>query len=252
MVNLFIKGNQMKLEIKRIKSGFEDVPLPKYQTDGSVGMDIYAAVEKPIVIEPKHACNVQTNVAIAVPKGYECQVRGRSGLAFKNNVFAFLGTIDSDYRGEIGVLLENRGIENFIVNRGDRIAQLIIAPIEKVNLAEVEELDVTERNTNGFGSTGITSQYQKDLESVREDGYNLQYVENQTEEICLEAVRQTGWALQYVPEKFRTKKLCLEAVKEEGGALEYVPKEIKNRWFEMMENDSFGFYDAWEKENNGK
>jgi dUTP pyrophosphatase len=154
MVNLFIKGNQMKLEIKRIKSGFEDVPLPKYQTDGSVGMDICAAVDKPIVIEPKHACNVQTNVAIAVPKGYECQVRGRSGLAFKNNVFAFLGTIDSDYRGEIGVLLENRGIENFIVNRGDRIAQLIIAPIEKVNLAEVEELDVTERNTNGFGSTG--------------------------------------------------------------------------------------------------
>ena len=154
MVNLFIKGNQMKLEIKRIKSGFEDVPLPKYQTDGSVGMDICAAVDKPIVIEPKHACKIQTNVAIAVPEGYECQVRGRSGLAFKNNVFAFLGTIDSDYRGEIGVLLENRGFENFIVNRGDRIAQLIIAPVKKVSLIEVEELDVTERNTKGFGSTG--------------------------------------------------------------------------------------------------
>lgn len=145
----------MKVKIKRIKPGYEDVKLPKYQTEGSAGMDVCAAIDTPITIAPGQMKNIPTNIAIALPKKYECQVRGRSGLAFKYGVFAFFGTIDSDYRGEIGVLLENRGIENFIVNRGDRIAQLVVAPVKNAELVEVESLDTTKRNTGGYGSTGL-------------------------------------------------------------------------------------------------
>lgn len=144
----------MKVKIKRIQTGYGDVALPQYQTEGASGMDVCAAIDKPIIIKAGQACKIPTNIAIAVPKGYECQVRGRSGLAFKSGIFGFYGTVDSDYRGEIGVLLENHSDKDFEVTRGMRVAQLVIAPVEKVETVEVPELDETTRNTGGFGSTG--------------------------------------------------------------------------------------------------
>jgi len=147
----------MKILVKRLNNEFEDLPLPQYQTSGSAGMDIYAAVNDPVVINPKEIVLVPTSLAIALPDGYEAQVRSRSGLASKYGVFALNapGTIDSDYRGEIKVILANFGNEPFIINRGDRIAQLVIARYEKAVFEIVDELPDTYRNDGGFGSTGI-------------------------------------------------------------------------------------------------
>ncbi|MGB9702769.1 MAG: dUTP diphosphatase [Candidatus Kapaibacteriota bacterium] len=146
----------MLVRIKRISDKFNDIPLPKYTTPGSAGMDIFAAVEKPITIEPFSTVLIPTNVAIELENGYECQVRSRSGLAIKNGIFALNspGTIDSDYRGEIKVILSNFSKEPYTINRGDRIAQIVFARYEKVNLIEVEELSSTIRDSGGFGSTG--------------------------------------------------------------------------------------------------
>jgi dUTP pyrophosphatase len=147
----------MKILVKRLNNEFEDLPLPQYQTSGSAGMDIYAAVNDPVVINPKEIVLVPTSLAIALPDGYEAQVRSRSGLASKYGVFALNapGTIDSDYRGEIKVILANFGNEPFIINRGDRIAQLVVARYEKAVFEIVDELPDTYRNDGGFGSTGI-------------------------------------------------------------------------------------------------
>lgn len=146
----------MLVRIKRISDKFNDIPLPKYTTPGSAGMDIFAAVEKPITIEPFSTELIPTNLAIELENGYECQVRSRSGLAIKNGIFALNspGTIDSDYRGEIKIILSNFSKEPYTINRGDRIAQIVFARYEKVNLIEVEELSSTIRDSGGFGSTG--------------------------------------------------------------------------------------------------
>ncbi len=147
----------LKIEITRLKDTFNDLPLPSYKTTGSAGMDVYAAIENSIILHPGHTTLVPTNLAIALPEGFECQVRSRSGLALKNGVFALNapGTIDSDYRGEIGVILSNFAKEAFTIRRGDRIAQLVIARYEQAEWDIVDSLDETERGAGGFGSTGV-------------------------------------------------------------------------------------------------
>ncbi len=149
----------MSLEVKitRLNDKFGDLPLPAYKTTGSAGMDIYAAIDENVILQPGQTTLVPTNLAIALPEGYECQVRSRSGLALKNGVFALNapGTIDSDYRGEIGIILSNFSKEAFTIKRGDRIAQLVIARYEQAEWKMCDSLDDTERGAGGFGSTGV-------------------------------------------------------------------------------------------------
>ena len=135
-----------------------DLPLPAYQSDAAAGLDLLAAVpaDAPLTIAPGRYAAVPTGIAIALPPGTEAQVRPRSGLARKHGVTVLNapGTIDADYRGEIQVLLINHGDEPFVVTRGMRIAQLVIAPVARAQLIEVDDLDETARGAGGFGSTG--------------------------------------------------------------------------------------------------
>ena len=135
-----------------------DLPLPAYETAGAAGMDLRAAVaeDAPITIGPGDRTMAPTGLCIAVPEGFEAQVRPRSGLAAKAGVTCLNtpGTIDSDYRGEIKVILINLGTEAFVIRRGDRIAQMVIAPVVQASWREVESLDETARGAGGFGSTG--------------------------------------------------------------------------------------------------
>lgn len=136
--------------------------LPSYATDGSAGMDLQADINEPITIHPSHRALVPTNIKIALPDGYEAQVRPRSGLAYKHGITVLNspGTIDSDYRGYIGVLLINHGNAPFTINNGDRIAQLVVAKHEKVQWLDSSESNLvaqpTSRGMGGFGSTGLT------------------------------------------------------------------------------------------------
>ena len=134
----------------------EGMPLPAYETVGAAGMDLRAAVTEPLTLAPGARAAVPTGWAFAVPKGFEAQIRPRSGLALKHGITCLNtpGTIDSDYRGEIKVILINLGQEQFTIERGDRIAQFIIAPVVQAELLEVETLDATSRGLGGFGSTG--------------------------------------------------------------------------------------------------
>lgn len=147
----------MKVKIKRIDEKFNDLPLPSYATEGSAGMDVYAAMEDTVTIGKGEVKLIPTNLSIALEKGYECQVRSRSGLAAKNGVFALNapGTVDSDYRGEIKIILANFGANDFRIERGDRIAQLVIARYEHIGWEEVQTLEETQRGEGGFGSTGV-------------------------------------------------------------------------------------------------
>lgn len=131
--------------------------VPAYETEQSAGMDIRANINEPITLKPLERAIIKTGLFIALPVGFEAQVRPRSGLAAKKGIAVLNspGTIDADYRGEIGVILVNLSNENFIINDGERIAQLVIAKHERVNWQEVEVLNETERGTGGFGSTGI-------------------------------------------------------------------------------------------------
>lgn len=148
----------MKVKIIRLDEKFSDIELPRYQSEGSAGMDIRAAINDVEIIKKGEIKLISTSVAIALPSGFECQVRSRSGLAAKNGIFALNapGTIDSDYRGEIKVILANFGQEDFEIKRGDRIAQLVIAQYERIEWALAEKLDDTERGSGGFGSTGVS------------------------------------------------------------------------------------------------
>jgi dUTP pyrophosphatase len=141
------------VEVKRLPHG-QDLPLPDYATDGAAGMDIVAAED--VTIEPGARLAVATGLALAIPKGFEIQVRPRSGLALKHGITVpnTPGTIDSDYRGELKVILINHGGAAFAIARGDRIAQLVLAPVVQAAWREVEELDATSRGAGGFGSTG--------------------------------------------------------------------------------------------------
>ena len=132
--------------------------LPKYQTELSAGMDLYANIDEPITLKSLERTLVKTGLFISLPKGYEAQVRPRSGLAFKNGITVLNtpGTIDADYRGEIGVILVNLSADDFTINDGDRIAQLVVAKYETAIWEEVENLDETERGEGGFGSSGVS------------------------------------------------------------------------------------------------
>src|SRR6185503_2924167 len=137
---------------------FEGLMLPAYETADAAGMDLRAAVpeQEPVVLAPGERSMIPTGLAIALPSGYEAQVRPRSGLAAKHGVTCLNspGTIDADYRGEVKVILINLGQEPFIIKRGERIAQMIVAPVTRAELKVVTELDMTKRGTGGFGSTG--------------------------------------------------------------------------------------------------
>ncbi|WPZ34720.1 dUTP diphosphatase [Thalassobaculum sp. OXR-137] len=143
------------VRITRLAHG-ADLPLPAYETEGSAGMDLRAAVDAPVTLAPMERTAVPTGLSIALPKGYEAQVRARSGLAFRSGIACVNapGTVDSDYRGEIKVILVNLGQEPVTFERGDRIAQLVVAPVSRVAWEEAESLDETARGDGGFGSTG--------------------------------------------------------------------------------------------------
>jgi len=134
-----------------------DVSVPAYQSPGAAGLDLAARVDEPVVIAPGDRRFIATGIRVAIPHGYEGQVRPRSGLALKHGIGIVNspGTIDADYRGEIGIVLVNHGNEPFTVTRGSRIAQLVIAPVARVDVEVVEALDETERGTGGYGSTGV-------------------------------------------------------------------------------------------------
>jgi dUTP pyrophosphatase len=147
----------MHLKVYRLRT---DLPMPAYMTPGSSGIDLLAAVEEPAVIPPGMTLCVPTGIAVAIPSGYEGQVRPRSGLALREGVTVLNtpGTIDADYRGEVGVILINHGTRPFRVERGMRIAQMILAPVVRTPIVEVErfeDLESTERSTGGFGHTGV-------------------------------------------------------------------------------------------------
>jgi len=147
---------KIKIRIARIDPAKKDITLPAYSTEGSSGVDLCAAPEADIVVKRGEVALVPTGLKLSIPPGYEGQVRPRSGLALKNGI-ALLnapGTIDSDYRGELKVILANFGKENFRIRRGDRIAQLIISPVVQAQWVEVDSLDDTPRGTGGFGHTG--------------------------------------------------------------------------------------------------
>lgn len=146
------------LSLVRLPHG-DGIALPSYETTGAAGMDLRAAVpaDRPMVLPPMKRALVPTGFVFEIPDGYEAQIRPRSGLAFKNGITCLNtpGTIDSDYRGEVKVLLVNLGDEDFVIERGMRIAQMVIAPVTQVAVAEVTEASETTRGAGGFGSTGI-------------------------------------------------------------------------------------------------
>ena len=143
----------VRVLIKRLSPS---VQLPSYKTIGASGMDLMAFIEQPIELEPGKSCLVPTGLSVAFPEEYEIQIRPRSGLAAKNNITVLNtpGTIDSDYRGELKIILFNHGNENFLINNSDRIAQMILTPVIKMELHETDELPKTVRGEGGFGSTG--------------------------------------------------------------------------------------------------
>ena len=143
----------VKILIKKLNPA---VKLPEYKTSGASGMDLTAFIEKPISVKSKTSSLIPTGLSIAFQEKYEIQIRPRSGLAAKNNITVLNtpGTIDSDYRGEIKVIIYNHGDDDFIINNGDRIAQMVLSPIIKMDLEEVKDLPKTIRGEGGFGSTG--------------------------------------------------------------------------------------------------
>jgi dUTP pyrophosphatase len=152
-----MKKGGVKVKVRRIRGDLDrEIPLPKYMTEYSAGMDLCAAVEEEVTLEPGDWKLIPTGIALSIPEGYEGQVRPRSGLALRNGITLVNtpGTIDADYRGEVGVLLINLGRQAFKVRRGDRVAQLVIAPVFQATIELVDELDDTPRSTGGFGHTG--------------------------------------------------------------------------------------------------
>lgn len=143
--------------LQRLSHG-ADLPLPAYETEGAAGLDLRAAIATPVTLAPGARALVPTGLAMQLPAGFEGQVRPRSGLALRHGITVLNapGTVDSDYRGEVSVVLINHGSEDFTVTRGDRIAQLVIAPVSHARLSEVDMLSETARGAGGYGSTGIS------------------------------------------------------------------------------------------------
>jgi dUTP pyrophosphatase len=148
--------HEVTVGITRLSESTRDIPLPSYATEGSAGMDVRAAVEGEFVLRARTTALIPTGFAIALPPGYEAQIRPRSGLAIRHEVGIMNspGTIDSDYRGEVKVILTNFGANDFIVRRGDRIAQMVIARYTRVEWSEAASLGETDRGAGGFGHTG--------------------------------------------------------------------------------------------------
>lgn len=147
--------NTISLKIRRVRDN-RDLPLPQYQTEFSAGFDLRADVREDVVLRRGERALVPTGLAVEIPVGYEAQIRPRSGLALKNGISMVNtpGTIDSDYRGEVGVILINHGAEDFLIKRGERIAQMVLAPVTRADIIEVDSLVDTQRGAGGFGSTG--------------------------------------------------------------------------------------------------
>lgn len=147
---------RVKIQIKRLRKN-GTIPMPQYMTEGSSGMDLFAFLEKDVTLEPGERRLVPTGISVAIPEGFEGQIRPRSGLAIRKGIGIVNGpgTIDADYRGEIGVLLINFSREPLTIRNGERIAQMVISPVFRAILEEVDELPPTERQGGGFGHTGI-------------------------------------------------------------------------------------------------
>jgi dUTP pyrophosphatase len=148
--------DHVTLRVKRL-DGNQDMALPSYETDGASGLDLRAAVVGELTLHPGEIRLVPTGVAISLPSGYEAQIRPRSGLALKHGVGMVNspGTIDSDYRGEIGLVLINWGKSPFVINRGDRIAQMVVTRVSRAEVLEVDRLETTDRGKGGFGHSGV-------------------------------------------------------------------------------------------------
>ena len=148
---------KIPIKIKRLDET-ADLPLPSYESEGSSGMDLRASVTEPVLLNPGEIRLIPTGLAISVPHGYEAQIRPRSGLALKHGIGMVNspGTIDSDYRGEIGIIVVNWGQKPFTIRRGDRVAQMIITKVYKADIMEVGVLESTERGEGGFGHSGVT------------------------------------------------------------------------------------------------
>jgi dUTP pyrophosphatase len=148
--------DHVSLRVKRL-DGNEDMALPSYETDGASGLDLRAAVDGELTLHPGEIRLVPTGLAISLPPGYEAQIRPRSGLALKHGVGMVNtpGTIDSDYRGEIGLVLINWGKSPFVIKRGDRIAQMVVTRVSRAQVLEVDRLETTERGEGGFGHSGV-------------------------------------------------------------------------------------------------
>ncbi|WP_440998485.1 dUTP diphosphatase [Fodinibius sp. SL11] len=146
----------MKIQFKKLPHA-KDLPLPSYESAFAAGMDIRAALEEPVTLQSGERQLIPSGLKMAMPKGYEAQMRPRSGLAYRHGITMLNtpGTIDADYRGELKMLAVNLGDEAFTINHGDRIAQMVIAPVIQAKVDEVEELTDTERGDGGFGSTGV-------------------------------------------------------------------------------------------------
>jgi dUTP pyrophosphatase len=147
---------RISIKIKRLENN-PDLPLPAYETEDSSGMDVRACVKESVVIKPGEIKLIPTGLAVSIPSGYEGQIRPRSGLALKHGIgfVNSIGTIDSDYRGEISIIIINWGKNSFTVRRGDRIAQMIINKVYRAESMEVDDLDITKRGKGGFGHSGI-------------------------------------------------------------------------------------------------
>ena len=148
----------VRIPILRAEEG-ADLPLPAYATPGAAGLDLIAAIPEPVTLAPGDRMLVSAGIRLALPEGYEAQVRPRSGLALKHGVTCLNspGTIDADYRGVVSVILANLGAETFVIHRGDRIAQMVVAPVARVAWDAADELPPTERGEGGFGHTGHTA-----------------------------------------------------------------------------------------------
>ena len=152
-------ANNLSVRILRVHPEQTDIPLPSYATDGSAGMDVCAAVDNEVEMQPGETVLIPTGLIIELPRGYEAQIRPRSGLAIKHNIGILNspGTIDSDYRGEVKIILTNFGSKPYIIRRGDRIAQMVVSAVEHVKWRESSSLAESKRNDGGFGHTGIVS-----------------------------------------------------------------------------------------------
>ncbi len=147
---------RVPIKIKQLENS-KDLPLPEYQTEGSSGMDIRASVKETVILMPGEIKVIPTGLIVSIPSGYEGQIRPRSGLALNHGIGMVNspGTIDSDYRGEIGIIVINWGQEQFIIRRGDRIAQMIINKVYRADITVVDNLDSTQRGGGGFGHSGV-------------------------------------------------------------------------------------------------